>query len=735
MAKRPLPFILPASLDERRRNQTLRRYKIKPSNIARVYEGDGWGLYIPTKKSFFKLPKEMIPSRTLEDRIKTIHNYIEEYKGLIDVERRAEMDAQIQEIRSISGKEREMYGRAILGLKGRSAGRKFDLYLVRFGRDVAIQTEIGSGDIVLISRGDPLKSDVTATVMQVAKNFIEVAFSQKPPRWVKEDGIRLDLFVNDVTFKRMERNLEALRHLEPPMSQIRDTLLGLSQPKSSKVVEFTPENSRLNRKQKEAVGKALGSHDIALIHGPPGTGKTTAVVETILQCVKQGKKVLASADSNVAVDNILEKLAQKEGINLVRIGHPARIGEELEAYALLSQVEADQRSQQVKMMLEEAQKLVEVRNRYSKPTPSRLRGMSKERVKRLAETGRAYRGVDLKTIQSMAQWIKEDEKVERFFGAIRELESAIIRDIIAKADVVLSTNGMIGAEMLEGFLFDVAVIDEASQQMEPSTLLPMVRAKKVIMAGDHKQLPPTVISHLDRLKHSLFERLMQKEEIVQTMLEVQYRMHQKIMDFPNRLMYQKRLRADPSVADTHLRLTELPDDKRLAQILDPNHPVVFVDTSECEAYETLPPRSTSYENRFEAEWVVECIKALVEGGVDASEIGVITPYLAQVKQIRQMCERADIACEVKSVDGFQGREKRVIIISFVRANADQAIGFVKDKRRLNVAITRAKQKVIMVGHRATLEANAPFDQLFEWLSQSGEVVKIIQNQNRRDDGV
>ncbi|SFP01699.1 IGHMBP2 family helicase [Hydrogenimonas thermophila] len=720
--KRPLPFIISASLDERRRNQILRRYKIKSSNIARVYEGDGWILYNPTKNSYFKLPKEMIPSRELEHRIKSIHNYIEEYKSLIDIERRAEMDAQIKEIRTTSPKEREHYGRAVLGLKGRSAGRKFDLYLVRFSRDALIQTEIGSGDIVLISRGDPLKSDLTATVMQVSKNYIEVAFLSKPPVWCKDNNIRLDLFVNDVTFKRMERNLEKMRHIGSPMSHIRDILLGLTtQSKPSKTLHFLPDNENLNNKQKEAVGKALGAKDIALIHGPPGTGKTTAVVETIVQLVKQGKKVLATADSNVAVDNMLERLSKKDEINLVRVGHPARIDESLEKFSLFSLIEVDERSKRVKMMLEEVGKLVEVRNRYSKPTPSRLRGMSKERVKKLSALGKSYRGVDIKTINSMAQWIKEDEKFEKFFSAIRELEESIVQDIISKADVVLSTNGMIGAEMFEGVTFDVTVIDEASQQMEPSTLLPMMRAKKVILAGDHKQLPPTVISNLDTLKHSLFEKLMNREDITQTMLEIQYRMHKKIMDFPNQLMYDSKLKADKSVASSKLLLEKLPNDQEISKIVDPNRPIFFLDTSSSETgdnRETLQPKSTSYENIFEAKIVASIVKALVEGGLDIDEIGVITPYLAQVKRIEKICEDEGVVCEVKSVDGFQGREKEVIIISFVRSNVDNSIGFLKDKRRLNVAMTRAKKKLIMIGDKTTLEANEPFDRLFDYLSST-----------------
>ena len=722
--KRPLPFVLPASWNEGARQRQLRRYRIKPSNIARVYEGDGYFLYIPTKKSFFKLPKEMIPSRELEHRIRRIHDYIDESMRLIGIERKAEMEAQTAEIRAVSGKEREAYGRAILDLKGRSAGRKFDLWVYRFGRDRKIDTEIGSGDIVLISRGDPLKSDLTGTVMTVAGNFVEVALSQKAPAWVKEGGVRLDLFVNDVTFKRMEKNLERMRHIEAPYARVRDIVLDLARPSAPKKVSFEPKNEGLNPTQTDAVAMALGAKEIASIHGPPGTGKTTTVVEAIVLLAAKGKKVLAAADSNVAVDNMLARLVEEEGIDAVRVGHPARIDESLVRHSLLYRVEQDPRTARVKAMLDEAQKLVEARNEHSKPTPARLRGMSKERVKTLAAAGRSYRGVDLKTIQSMARWIKEDEKVERYYESIRELERAVVRDILEKADVVLSTNGMVGSEAMEGMTFDVAVVDEASQQMEPSTLMPLMRAPKAVLAGDHKQLPPTVVSDLDLLKRSLFERLMAREDTPRRMLEVQYRMHETIMAFPNRLMYDGKLRAHESVARRKLKLRRMPEEAEAAAVLDPEKPVLFADTSGLDADERLPARSTSYENPFEAERIVAWTQTLIGCGTKPEAIGVITPYLAQVKRIRSLLETKGIAVEVKSVDGFQGREKEVILISFVRSNLAKEIGFVKDRRRLNVAMTRARTKLVMTGDMETLGANDPFDALKGWLEENGLSLKL-----------
>ncbi len=713
--KRPLPFILPASLDERGRLLRLRRHKIKPSNIAGTFEGDGWVLYRPNKKSYFKLPKEMVPSREQERRIKRIHEYIEEYKALIDLERRAEMKAQTDEIRSLSGKEREMFGRAVLGLRGRSLGVKFDLYLVRFSRDRMIETEIGSGDIVLVSRGEPLKSELTATVMAVAKNYIEVAFSQKPPVWVKKESIRLDLYVNDVTFKRMESNLEKMRHIKEPYKRVRDIVLGLVDQKERSPFDFEPIEASLNGVQKVAVSKALSRSEVVLIHGPPGTGKTTTLIEVILQAVKRGERVLAAADSNVAVDNMLKRLAFVKDLKVVRVGHPARVGEGLEEYTLFASIERDPATAEVKKMLQSVQALIEERNSHSKPTPSRLRGISKERVKKLAALGKSFRGVDRATISSMALWIREDEKIERLFEKIRKLEESIVKRILNDADVVLSTNGMVGSEVLENETFDIAVIDEASQQMEPSTLLPMMRAKKVVLAGDHKQLPPTVISGLDILKKSLFERVMEDGRAPSTMLRVQYRMNETIMAFANTLMYEGLLQAHDSVANRKLKLEKKPKEEFAAKVLEPQKPFLFIDTSKIDAAERLKPRSTSFENEEEANIVVDILKALLECGVRLEEVGVISPYLAQVKLLRQLMEAEDLKCETKSVDGFQGREKEVIIISLVRSNIAKEIGFLKSRRRLNVAMTRAKSKLIMVGDSATLAANAPFDALFEWL--------------------
>jgi predicted DNA helicase len=324
-------------------------------------------------------------------------------------------------------------------------------------------------------------------------------------------------------------------------------------------------------------------------------------------------------------------------------------------------------------------------------------------------------------MRAMASWIEIDREITKRFDKMRRLEEEAIREILCSADVVCATNAMVGSEAMEGMRFDLVLIDEAGQQIEPSTLIPALRGRRVIMAGDHKQLPPTVISENELLKRSLFERLMLRTDVGSQMLRVQYRMHEVIMDFPNRLMYDGRLIADASVAQRTLQLPKPPKEEALA----PQWPVVFLDTVSVTEAEQLAPRSTSYENPYEAEQLVRLVDALLQSGLSAESIGVITPYLAQVKRIRKLLEAIQISgIEVKSVDGFQGREKEVILISLVRSNIAKAIGFVSDARRLNVAMTRAKSKLVMIGDRKTLEPNAPFDQFFDWLDTAASAKRF-----------
>ncbi|WP_234697100.1 IGHMBP2 family helicase [Nitrosophilus alvini] len=654
----------------------------------------------------------------MEKEIIAVHDFVEEYKNLIEVERIAEIEAQINEIRSFSGFEREIFGRAILDLKGFKAPPKFNLYFVKFGRSKEIETEISSGDIVLISRGEPLKSDLTGTVSEVKSHFITVAFENMPPKWVYSGGIRIDLYINDVTFKRMEENLEELRDAKGRKRELRNIILGLENPKPPKAKSFKPVNEKLNDSQRDALSNALGSEDIFLIHGPPGTGKTSTLIEYIIQEIKNGKKILATADSNTAVDNMLERLS-KYDINVVRVGHPARILEELEEFSIHAIYEKRLEAVALKKGWEEVALLAKRREEFSKPTQSRARGLGHDRIITLAARGKSMRGVSAKTLASMAKWIKMDRKIDSLVESLRADEEKIYANIIKEADVVLSTNSMVKSQVLNEFVFDIAVVDEGSQQIIPSTLIPLMHAKKFVIAGDHKQLPPTVVSkNASKLEKSLFEMMMEQRGEFSKMLRVQYRMHENIMGFSNIEFYEGKLIADESVKKHTLEDFKLKEAEIFKDILDPSLPLVFVDTSKMDALESLPERSTSYENKTEALIASKLVEELIDMGLDETQIGVISPYLSQVKRIKQLLREREIKTEVKSVDGFQGREKEAIIISFVRSNKEGKIGFLKDIRRLNVAITRAKRKLICIGNAETLNHHEVYKKFLNYIEKT-----------------
>ncbi|BCD62551.1 hypothetical protein NitYY0826_C1429 [Nitratiruptor sp. YY08-26] len=708
-------LILPKVYEGIELQKVLRRIKIKLSDIKKLYYANGKTLACLKKRVKIKQDKKLFATKDEENEIVFVHDFVEHYKHLIDMERRAEIEATISELRSMSGEEREVFGRAILGLKGQKEPSRLNLYFVRFGRSKIIDTEISSGDIVLISRGEPLKSDVTGTVSEVKKNYITVAFEQKPPKWVYSFGIRLDLYINDVTFKRMEENLEILRHAAGNQRKLRNIALGLWRPQSAQEEQITCQTA-LNTTQKSAVQKALGS-DVFLIHGPPGTGKTSTLIELILQEVQRNRRVLATADSNTAVDNMLQRLA-KYDLNLVRVGHPARILYELEEFSIHAKYEKSLEAEAIKRGWEEIGLLVKQREQHSKPTQARARGMSHDRILTLAARGKSMRGISVATLQSMAQWIKYDRKIDTLVKNLRYEEEQVYKKIIEEADVVLSTNGMIMSEILKDSHFDVAVIDEGSQQVIPSTLIPIMHAARFVIAGDHKQLPPTVVSDSRDLKKSLFEELIERNKENSQMLQIQYRMNEKIMGFSNDLFYEGKLIADESVKDQTIEDLNLKPAQKFTGILDQT-PLVFVDTKGLEAKERLPDRSTSYENIIEAGIVKALVDELLAMSAKEEYIGVITPYAAQVKRIKKMFEEPLV--EIKSVDGFQGREKEIIIISFVRSNERREIGFLKDLRRLNVAITRAKRKLICIGDSATLQSDEVYKKFISYIQQNGKI--------------
>ncbi len=650
-------------------------------------------------------------------------NYFEKLKWAVNLEREEEKKAAIDEIRRLSGEKREKLGRAVLNMRGSYQGRDLGgFYVVKFGRSKPIDTEIDVGDVVLISKGNPLRSDLTGTVVSKTSRSISVALNDPPPKWVLSRWVRIDLFFNDITFKRMERAIEIVESSENA-SWIRDAVLGKFEARIEKTeIDFS--DTELNEFQRDAVLKALGSR-IFLVHGPPGTGKTRTLTETIVQLVRLGKRVAVSADSNSAVDNLLEMLINK-GVKALRIGHPARVEKKLLEHILSYVVQSTKDYKKVEKLRREAQKSMEERDRFIKPSPRYRRGMSDEEILNIAKTGRSFRGVPSRVVSSMARWIEVNRKVSRLLDSARELEKVIVKSVLSKSRVVVGTNSSFGMDYMEGEKFDVLVHDEATQSTEPSSYIPLVLSKSLIMAGDHKQLPPTVLSLKAEsiLSKTLFERLIDRYPDLSEILRMQYRMNEKIMKFSSEKFYSGKLIAHESVRNRTLSMLGIrcPLTTALSKALDPSSPLALIDTSNNpRKWERKRKGSTSRENILEAEIVKELVESLILMGVEKNDIGVITPYDDQVDVLKGLLPE-DI--KTSTVDAFQGREKEVIVISFVRSNTEGDLGFLEDLRRLNVSITRAKSKLIVVGDFETLSKNPVYRDLKSYIEKNGKVLYV-----------
>ncbi|MGB7347960.1 MAG: AAA domain-containing protein [Pirellulaceae bacterium] len=533
--------------------------------------------------------------------------------------------------------------------------------------------KVGS-PVVLSDDDDPSDEGVPGVVSRRKFNSIQVATD----RWPESRWFRLDLSPDETTRRRQLSAMARARTAASRTGRLRDMLLGsrplrYGEPAN---VEFL---TSLNPPQQDAVRFALAAYDVAILHGPPGTGKTTTLAEVIYQAVKRGDRVLACAPSNTAVDNLLERLIALMP-RTVRVGHPARVFESLRGHTLDELVDNDPSSDIIREMKRDVEELM-------RATSKTLRGSDWRQQKRAmhAEAGQLR-------------------------GQIRSLERSIINSVLDSADIICTTT-TIDDDLLGDRGFDLVVIDEACQCTEPSVWQAILRADRIVLAGDHCQLPPTVLSDeaaKEGLKQSLMQRLVMREgEEVFRRLTVQYRMHEAIMNFSSDTFYDGTLIADASVR-TH-RLCDLPEIDELPLTSDP---IEFIDTAGAEFDEQLEPDGESKLNPKEANVIVRLVRELMDAGVQPDQMAIIAPYAAQVRLLRGRLDAPDL--EIDTVDGFQGREKEVVLITMVRSNERGEIGFLADTRRTNVALTRAKRKLIVIGDSATLGTNDFYAKMLEY---------------------
>ena len=643
--------------------------------------------------------------------------YIKHLIKLINYERDAEIELMTNEIKNLSPKKREDLGRAINKVKGKYLGKQLGSQIVQFGRSEKIETEISIGDMVLISTGYPLRSDLTGTVVEKGARFIKVAFEKSIPKWALKKKVRIDLYANDVTFRRMEDNL---CHLTTKGKNALEYSLKKRDPKESKketYIEFIDKS--LNNSQKDAVKNAINTENFFLIHGPFGTGKTRTLVELIQQEVRQNHKILVTAESNGAVDNILDRLSQNKKLKITRLGHPQRVSKENISYSLAYKAENHQLTSKINKHYKQIEDMIQTRDNFTKPTPQYRRGFSDSDILFNASKGKGGRGISPSKMESMASWLLENEKIDEIHDKIKKLENKIVKDIIDTSNIILSTNSTSAIEEIARTKFDVVIVDEATQATIPSVLIPLAKARRFILAGDHKQLPPTIISKkAQNLEDTLFEELIEKYPNKSTLLNVQYRMNSFLMKFPNSEFYNGNLKSDSSVDDINIdemiRLNNLDENKLEKALHDNSKPLLFVNTSNLENNsEKHLKDSKSIINQCEGEIATKITEFYLKNGINLKDIGIISPYADQVNLIQN---KTDV--EVKSVDGFQGREKEVIIISTVRSNENGNVGFLKDLRRLNVAITRAKRKLIIIGNKDTLKENSTYSKLIKFCMEN-----------------
>ncbi|NXA49312.1 SMBP2 protein, partial [Nothocercus julius] len=545
---------------------------------------------------------------------------------------------------------RELQRRGLCLLRLQAAGQRTGLYgrlLVTFeGRTGAPGAALpshafGPGDVVGLyesaGQGDALS---TGVVTRITATAVTVAFEESREGLLsvgREGSYRLLKLANDITYKRLKKALIALsQYHSGPASGLIDVLFFSSEPSTfSETRPLRLHNASLDASQREAVSFALAQRELAIIHGPPGTGKTTTLVEIILQAVQRGLRVLCCAPSNVAVDNLAERLAGA-GARLVRLGHPARLLEPLQQHALDA----------VLARGDGARIVADIRKEIDQALVPKKTQDKGERSHFLSE---------IKVLR------KE----------LKEREEAAMTAALTHASVILATNTGASSEgplrLLPETHFDVVVLDECAQALEASCWIPLLRAPKCVLAGDHKQLPPTIISHkaaAEGLSLSLMERLVARcGERATRMLTVQHRMHEAIMRWASSEMYGGRLSAHPAVAQHLLR--DLPG---VAATEETTIPLLLIDTAGCGLFELEEEDEQSKGNPGEVRLAGLHVQALLEAGVKARDVAVVAPYNLQVDMLREhLCHRYP-ELEIKSVDGFQGREKEAVILSFVRSN-------------------------------------------------------------------
>ncbi len=611
-------------------------------------------------------------------------DYFKRLLEFVKMEREEDKNAYLAQTKSATIAERRNSGLAWypIAIKGTELGRA-DYLTVEVERpsntDIAHQFRFGVS-VALFSNHNAANDRLEGSVTYVGGNRMKISLrTDELPDWARDGKLGVDLLFDDNTYDEMQQALKQAITLaeKKEKSRLIAILTGTAKPTFDKD-QHTYLNPKLNAAQQQAVDKIIQSNELAIVHGPPGTGKTTTLVQAIKTLIKQNaQKILVIAPSNTAVDLLSEKLSE-EGLNVLRVGNPAKVSERLMALTLDSKMQEHSGIKEIKRLKKQASEFKEMAHKYK-----RSFGRA-EREQRKALFDEAYK------------IMKEVGNVEQY----------IIDDVVGRAQVIAATPVGANHYTVRNLEYHTVVIDEAGQALEPACWIPILKAQKVILAGDHCQLPPTIKSEAAAkggLRLTLLEKCIALHPEAVTLLEVQYRMHELIMGYSSKVFYDNRLSAHASVAGHTLFASD--------------GPLAFVDTAGCGFDEKI--ENVSISNPEEAALLFKHLTQLVEGlagrlqSADFPSIAVISPYREQIIAMKElmlhsptlMAYKDKIA--VNTIDSFQGQERDIVYISMTRSNANGIIGFLSDIRRMNVAMTRARKKLVVVGDSATL-SRLPF---------------------------
>lgn len=561
--------------------------------------------------------------------------------------------------------------------------------------------QLSSGSQVLLfgMADDKNVGDCTGVVYSVHENKMRIILAtDSVPAWLYGGKVGVNISFDDRTYREMRQALERAHNArDNRLSDFRELLMGNAKPKFRKWdYEYT--HPTLNQSQRRAVQHALEAEDIAIVHGPPGTGKTTTLVQIIKETVARERRVLVCAASNTAVDLLALRCAA-DGMKVVRLGNPARVDEELHYLTLDIAMTRHEDWDSLKKLKREAEDMRKEAGKWKRNFTQEMREKRSDLYREAAELSKM----------------------------LRTLEDYILHQTIHRAEVVATTLTGASSDLLDSVKFHTVFIDEAAQALTPACWIALGRAERVVFAGDHCQLPPTVKSikaEREGLGSTLFEEIIHQKPETATMLEEQYRMNEAIMRFSSRQFYHDALKAA-----AHVR----------HWLLMPDSPAVeFVDTAGCGFDERADGETQSSYNPEEAHLLLRHLAVLLNEAeayaanpsgeplvVGNVSVAVISPYKAQIRTLKEQFYNSPLLTtyapqvSINTVDGFQGQERDVVYISLVRSNKRGEIGFLQDTRRMNVALTRARKKLVVVGDSGTLAQHPFYAAFLDYMDEIG----------------